>query len=36
MCMLNEIRADIVAVEKEADGLLDQVLKGGVNELFCL
>ena len=26
---LNEIRADIVAVEKEAEGLLDELLKGG-------
>ena len=27
---LDEIRADIIAVEKEAEGLLDQLLHGGV------
>ena len=27
---LDEIRADILAVEKEAEGLLDELLKGGV------
>jgi type I restriction enzyme M protein len=26
---LEEIRADILAVEKEAEGLLDELLKGG-------
>ena len=26
---LEEIRADILAVEKESEGLLDEVLKGG-------
>jgi type I restriction enzyme M protein len=29
MRSLDEIRADIIALEKETDGLLDEILKGG-------
>jgi hypothetical protein len=30
MRSLDEIRADIIALEKEIDGLLDEILRGGM------